>query len=99
MQHLSLHTSVAALSLAGAAPMQRETVKKVAKVFGSWLPVILLVLIFAPQGWAKFSDDSGWARAFRHWGYPTWFRVLIGIAEVGGALLLLHPRTARIGAA
>jgi len=78
--------------------MQRETVKKVAKVFGSWLPVILLVLIFAPQGWAKFSDDSGWARAFRHWGYPTWFRVLIGVLELSGVVLLLLGRTAAFGA-
>jgi uncharacterized membrane protein YphA (DoxX/SURF4 family) len=78
--------------------MQKETVKKVAKVIGLWLPVILLVLIFVPQGWSKFSDDSGWARAFRHWGYPDWFRVLIGVMELSGIALLLLGRTAAFGA-
>jgi hypothetical protein len=58
-----------------------------------------LIFIFVPQGWAKFSDSSGWARAFRIWGYPDWFRVTIGVAELGAVLLLLWPRTAAIGAA
>lgn len=78
--------------------MQRETAKQVAKVIGMWLPAILLVLIFVPQGWAKFNDASGWATAFRHWGYPDWFRVLIGLVELSGVALLLLGRTAALGA-
>ena len=78
--------------------MQKETVKKVAKFVGMWLPVILLVLIFAPQGWAKFNDASGWAKAFRHWGYPDWFRMLVGVVELSGVALLLLGRTAALGA-
>ena len=78
--------------------MQKETVKRQAKFIGLWLPVILLALIFVPQGWAKFSDSSGWARAFRHWGYPDWFRVLIGVVELSGSALMGLGRTAVVGA-
>jgi uncharacterized membrane protein YphA (DoxX/SURF4 family) len=64
-----------------------------------WLPTLFLVYVFANQGTSKFSDTSGWARAFAAWHYPVWFRILIGVMETGGALLLLTRRTASIGAA
>lgn len=78
--------------------MNKTTLIRAAKVAGMWLPAILLILIFARQGWAKFSDTSGWAVAFRHWGYPAWFRVLIGILELGAVVLLALGRTAAYGA-
>lgn len=78
--------------------MQRATAIKAAKTVGMWIPAILLVLIFAKQGLAKFDDSSGWARAFRHWGYPDWFRITIGIAEISAVVLLLLGRTAAFGA-
>lgn len=78
--------------------MQRDTIVRTAKVIGMWIPAILLVLIFAPQGWSKFNDASGWARAFRHWGYPDWFRVTIGVLELGAVTLLILGRTAAFGA-
>jgi len=79
--------------------MERATLVRTAKMIGIWIPAILLVLIFAPQGWSKFSDASGWAAAFRHWGYPDWFRITIGVVEIAGALMLLWGRTAVVGAA
>ena len=63
-----------------------------------WVPALFLVYVFMTQGIAKFDDTSGWARAFRMWHYPIWFRILIGVVEVGGALLLLTRPTAPIGA-
>lgn len=78
--------------------MQRATLVKTAKVIGIWIPAILLVAIFAPQGWSKFSDASGWAAAFRHWGYPDWFRITIGVVELAAVALLLLGRTAAFGA-
>ena len=33
------------------------------------------------------------------WGYPVWFRLLIGALEIGAALMLFWPRTAAYGAA
>ena len=78
--------------------MDKTSLVKVAKIIGTWLPAILLILIFARQGWSKFSDTSGWATAFRHWGYPDWFRIMIGILELGAAVLLAIGRTAAFGA-
>jgi len=63
-----------------------------------WVVAVFLVWVFIRQGIAKFSDTSGWARAFRAWHYPTWFRVAVGLAETGAAILLLTRRTALAGA-
>jgi len=78
--------------------MDRDTVFRTLKIIGKWVPALLLVLIFAPQGWSKFFDDSGWATAFRHWGYPDWFRVTVGVTELTAVVLLLLGRTAAFGA-
>ena len=63
-----------------------------------WVPALFLAWIFARQGWAKFSDTSGWARAFAVWHFPVWFRILIGVMEVVAAAFMLTRRTASIGA-
>jgi putative oxidoreductase len=63
-----------------------------------WLFALFLAWVFIRQGIAKFSDASGWARAFRVWHFPVWFRVLIGALEISAALLLLTRRTAFAGA-
>ena len=63
-----------------------------------WIFSLFLVWVFLRQGYSKFFDDSGWARAFRAWHYPDWFRITIGIVEVSAALLLLIRRFALIGA-
>jgi putative oxidoreductase len=78
--------------------MHRDTLIRTLKVVGTWVPALLLVLIFAPQGWSKFFDDSGWATAFRHWGYPDWFRVTVGVTELTSVVLLVLGRTAAFGA-
>lgn len=78
--------------------MDKSTLVKVAKIIGTWLPAILLILIFVRQGWSKFNDTSGWAVAFRHWGYPDWFRITIGILELAAVVLLALGRTAAFGA-
>lgn len=64
-----------------------------------WAVTLFLVSIFAQQGPAKFSNTSGWAKAFAQWHYPVWFRILIGCVETLAAVLLLTRRTAPIGAA
>jgi uncharacterized membrane protein YphA (DoxX/SURF4 family) len=78
--------------------MTRSQFVAAARFVGTWLPAVLLVLIFVPQGLAKFNDSSGWARAFRVWGYPDWFRITIGVLEVLAAVLLIAGRTAALGA-
>jgi uncharacterized membrane protein YphA (DoxX/SURF4 family) len=78
--------------------MTRSHLITAAKFIGTWLPAVLLVLIFVPQGLSKFNDTSGWARAFRFWGYPDWFRLTIGVLEVLAAVLLISGRAAAFGA-
>jgi putative oxidoreductase len=78
--------------------MERATLVRIAKIVGMWIPAILLALIFVPQGWSKFNDASGWSNAFRHWGYPDWFRVTVGVVELAAVALLLMGRTAAFGA-
>jgi putative oxidoreductase len=63
-----------------------------------WVFALFLAWVFIRQGWAKFDDTSGWARAFRVWHFPVWFRILIGVLETSAALLLLWKRTAFAGA-
>ena len=63
-----------------------------------WLFALFLAWVFIRQGLAKFSDTSGWARAFRVWHFPVWFRVLIGVLETSAGLLLFTRRTAFAGA-
>lgn len=78
--------------------MTKSKLITIAKLAGTWLPALLLVLIFVPQGLAKFDEASGWAKAFRFWGYPDWFRITIGVLELSAATLLIAGRTAAFGA-
>ena len=72
--------------------------RHVAKEIGIWLVTILLVVLFATQGFAKFSSTHRWAQDFANWGYPIWFRILVGVLELATVPLLLIPRTAGYGA-
>lgn len=63
-----------------------------------WVFALFLVWVFTRQGVAKFSEASGWARAFRAWHFPDWFRIMIGVLETSAAVLLLSRRTAFAGA-
>ena len=63
-----------------------------------WIITAFLAYVFLRQGFSKFDSSSGWARAFRVWHYPDWFRILIGIVEVSAVLLLFVRRFALVGA-
>ena len=77
----------------------RERVISLATTGLVWLATAYLAIIFARAGIQKFSSNSGWAHAFEVWGFPVWFRILVGILELAGAALVLIPRTAAYGAA
>jgi uncharacterized membrane protein YphA (DoxX/SURF4 family) len=72
--------------------------KEIALEIVLWVFAVFLAWVFIRQGVSKFDDTSGWARAFRIWHYPVWFRTLIGVLETIAALLLLRKRTAFAGA-
>jgi len=63
-----------------------------------WLVTLLVAAVFAIQGGSKFFHNSFWTAAFVRWGYPVWFRILIGVAECIAAVLLVVPRLAVYGA-
>ena len=79
------------------AAMKNKALRMVGLVF-LWLVTAFQVFVFARAGWMKFSDTSGWARAFAHWGYTPSFRIAIGVAEVVAAALLIYRRTAAYAA-
>ena len=63
-----------------------------------WLITLFLALICLRSGWLKVTGNIFWVRDFHRWGYPDWFRLVVGIAELISMLLLLVPRLASYGA-
>ena len=67
-----------------------------------WLVTLLVALVCLRSGVMKMPGVPGvefWTRDFARWGYPDWFRVVVGLLELASFLLLLVPRFAGIGAA
>lgn len=60
---------------------------------------LLMALVFLVEGADKFSSSRLWIRVFNEIGWGQWFRYFTGVVEIVGALLLLVPQTALIGAA
>ena len=63
-----------------------------------WLITLFLALICLRSGWLKVSGNVFWVRDFHRWGYPDWFRLVVGIAELASMALLVVPRLASYGA-
>jgi len=68
------------------------------KKIALWLATGVLALVFLASGGVKLLPRSPAAESFEAWGYPVWFRYLIGASEVAGALGLLVPRLAPFAA-
>ena len=79
--------------------MSKSTWVRFGKGAAIWLPTVLFSVLFIMQGLMKLSGMEMWVQRFRDYGYPDGFYLVAGVLELGGALLLLVPRTARIGAA
>jgi uncharacterized membrane protein YphA (DoxX/SURF4 family) len=60
---------------------------------------LLMALVFLAEGADKFSSSRLWIRVFNEIGWGQWFRYFTGVVEIIGALLLLVPLTAWVGAA
>lgn len=67
--------------------------------FAMWGPRIGVAALFFFVGWSKFSTHGTWVRLFATIGVGQWFRIFTGVLQVGGAVLVLVPPTAWIGAA
>jgi uncharacterized membrane protein YphA (DoxX/SURF4 family) len=66
---------------------------------GPWVLRIGVALLFLALGASKFPRHGLWVKLFDQIGLGQWFRYFTGILQAGGALLLLVPRVAWIGAA
>ena len=74
---------------------------RVAKEIVVWTITVFLALVCLRSGLMKMPFVPGvefWIRDFARWGYPDWFRVLIGVVELVSFALLLIPRFAGYGA-
>ena len=74
------------------------TKKRIAKEVGLWIIALFLALICLRSGWLKVTGNVFWIRDFQRWGYPDWFRIVVGISELTSMALLLVPRFASYGA-
>jgi putative oxidoreductase len=59
----------------------------------------LLAAMFLFAGLKKLLGAEVDIQHFAAWGYPDWFRLVVGSIEVVSAALLLIPRVAYLGAA
>jgi len=77
------------------------TKKGLIKTAAIWIVTVLLALVCLRSGLTKMPGMGGeqfWIRDFARWGYPDWFRIAVGIAELVSFLLLLVPPVAGVGA-
>ncbi len=58
-----------------------------------WLSKIVIVLGFLLASSGKLTKNAAVIQMFQDWGYPDGFYYLIGLAELGLAILLLIPKT------
>ena len=59
---------------------------------------LLMGLLFLFSGSTKLAGMQMHVEHFAHWGYPQWFRLVVGAVEVAGGAALLVPRFAFIAA-
>jgi putative oxidoreductase len=56
-----------------------------------WIGTVILFILFLAGGIQKLTEETSALRDFAHWQYPLWFMLVIGVVELGSALLLLVP--------
>src|ERR1051325_10320576 len=60
-----------------------------------WVSTAILSIMMLYTAYAYLTQDA-MAQAFRHLGYPDYFRVELAIGKLIGAILLVAPVSARI---
>ncbi len=58
-----------------------------------WSIRVVIAIVFILAGGPKILKDPNWVQNFQEWGYPDWFRMLVGWVEILGALALVNNRT------
>ena len=63
------------------------------RVIAAWVLVVVFAVLFLLAAAGKLTGAA--TPMFEGWGYPAWFALLIGVAELAGAVGLLVPKTTR----
>jgi len=58
----------------------------------AWIATILMALLFLGSGGMKLAGNAGIINQFSSWGFPDWFRNVIGMLEIAGAIGLFIPK-------
>ncbi len=80
---------MSAVSIQSSRPSRR---------IGAWTLQAIIAAAFLAAGAAKLADVPFMADLFAQIGIGQWFRVVTGVVEVVGAVALLFPGLASIGA-
>ena len=64
-----------------------------------WGVQALLALVFVNASLAKLTGNPEMVALFTAVGFGQWFRYVTGILELTGAVLIMVPKTTRIGSA
>jgi putative oxidoreductase len=78
--------------------MNSTMAKRLVKENVLWIMTLLLALVCLRSGWLKLAGNIFWVRDFHRWGYPDWFRIVVGIVELTSLAFLIIPRFASYGA-
>ena len=65
----------------------------------TWVLSILLAIAFLVASFVKITAQPVMVQGFAAFGFPVWFLYVTGFIELAGAILVLLPRFAGIGAA
>jgi putative oxidoreductase len=68
------------------------------KGISSWFLTLILVVVFVSSGLHKIFPSPSVVESFQCWGYPDWFRITLGVAEIAASVLLLIPSRASYAA-
>jgi uncharacterized membrane protein YphA (DoxX/SURF4 family) len=69
------------------------------RIIGAWVLQVLLAAVFLAAGGAKLAAVPMMIQIFDQIGFGQWFRIVTGVVEVVGAVALLVPGFAALGAA
>ena len=64
-----------------------------------WCVQAFLAFVFVNASWGKLMGTPEFVALFTAVGVGQWFRYVTGILELAGAVLIMVPKTSRIGAA
>src|SRR5471030_214070 len=68
------------------------------KITAAWVLSVVLAVGFLGAGGSKLAAQPFQVQLFQTLGYPGWFMYVTAILEIAGAIALLIPRYAVVGA-